>query len=85
LLQWLHPPETLTAVIADPQLPFSGKWTWDIQPVNGGSRLRIYETGDVHNPIFRFVARFVMGYTRTMDLYLKALGTKFGENVRPAN
>lgn len=81
----MRPPERLTAVIADPKLPFSGTWTWDIQPVNGGASVRIHETGRVHNPIFRFVARFVLGYTKTMDQYLKALGTKFGENVQPGN
>jgi uncharacterized protein YndB with AHSA1/START domain len=81
----MHPPERLTAVIADPKLPFSGTWTWDIRPANGGSSVRIHETGKVRNPIFRFVARFVLGYTKTMDQYLKALGTKFGEDVQSGN
>jgi uncharacterized protein YndB with AHSA1/START domain len=82
----MHPPGGLTAVIADPELPFSGTWTWEIQPANGGgSSVRIREEGKVHNPFFRFVARFVLGYTKTMDQYLKALGTKFGEDVQPGN
>lgn len=79
------PPNKLTAVIADPKLPFSGTWTWKIQPADGGAIVRIYETGKVHNPIFRFVARYVMGYTKTMDAYLKALGSKFGEDIQPGN
>lgn len=81
----MQAPGKLTAVIADPHLPFSGTWTWEIEPVDGGSSVRIHETGKVHNPIFRFVARFVLGYTATMDNYLKALGKKFGENVQPEN
>jgi uncharacterized protein YndB with AHSA1/START domain len=81
----MHPPERLTVTIADPKLPFSGTWTWGIQPSGGGTMVRIHETGKIHNPIFRFVARFVLGYTKTMDNYLKALGRKFGEDVRPGN
>jgi hypothetical protein len=82
----MHPPYRLTAVIADPKLPFSGTWTWEIQSVNGGdANVRIREDGKVHNPIFRFVARFLLGYTKTMDEYLKALGAKFGEDAQPGN
>jgi uncharacterized protein YndB with AHSA1/START domain len=81
----LNAPANLTAVISDPKLPFSGTWMWEIQPVSGGSNVRIHETGKVHNPVFRFVGRFVLGYTKTMDQYLKALGTKFGETVQPVN
>ena len=38
-------------------------------------------TGEIHNPIFRVVARFFMGYHATMDAFHKALGAKFGEQV----
>jgi hypothetical protein len=44
----------------------------------------ITERGLVGNPIFRFVSRFVIGQTATMDSYLRALGKRFGEEVTPA-
>ena len=75
------PPRRLVGRIADPNLPFGGTWTYEITPVANGSTLRITEDGEIYNPIFRFVARFVLGYTRTMESYLRALATKFGEQV----
>ena len=41
--------------------------------------LRITENGYVTNPIFRFVARFFMGYTSEIRKYLTALAQHFGE------
>jgi uncharacterized protein YndB with AHSA1/START domain len=76
------PPARMAVRIADPNLPFGGTWTYVIEPVESGSALRITEDGEVYNPIFRFMARFVFGYTATMDDYLKALGARFGETVR---
>src|ERR1700733_14289277 len=35
--------------------------------------------GEIYNPIFRVAARFVLGYSRTQEQYLQALGAKFGE------
>lgn len=71
------PPRKLVTRIADPHLPFGGTWTYEISPApDGGSTLTIIENGDVYNPIFRFVSRFVMGYTATIDRYLQALQTK---------
>jgi hypothetical protein len=47
------------------------------------STLRITEDGEIRNPIFRFVARFFLGYTATMEAYLRDLGRRFGETVQP--
>lgn len=41
--------------------------------------LTITENGEVHNPLFRFVSRFIMGYAATIDACLKALRAKLGE------
>lgn len=74
-------PRTFQTRIADRNLPFGGTWTWDITPAPGGCDLRITEDGEIYNPIFRFVSRFIMGYTTTIDNYLTALGNKLGEKV----
>lgn len=80
----MEPPRRLVARIADPKLPFGGTWTYEITPAEGGCALRITEDGEVRPVLFRFVARFIFGYTVTMERYLKDLGKKFGENVQPA-
>ena len=76
------PPRVLVTRIADPKLPFGGTWTYEISSqADGSSLLRITEDGEIYNPIFRFAARFVLGYTRTQKEYLQALGAKFGQSV----
>jgi len=77
------PPRRLVTRIADQNLPYGGSWTYDLTPDGSGTRLTITENGEVYNPIFRFVSRFVLGYTSTMDGVLRALGAKHGENVSP--
>lgn len=74
-----EPPAKLVVRIADPKLPFGGTWTYEITPDAGGSALRIREDGEVYNPVFRFLSRFVFGYSGTIDAYLKSVSKKFGE------
>jgi len=76
------PPRKLAVRIADRGLPFGGTWTFEITPEGGGSELRISEDGEIYNVIFRVMARFVFGYTGSIETYLKDLGAKFGEAVR---
>jgi uncharacterized protein YndB with AHSA1/START domain len=78
-----QPPRRLVGRIADPTLPFGGTWTYDIAVVEGGSTLTITENGEVYNPLFRFMARYLFGYHGTLEGYLKALGKKFNEAVVP--
>jgi hypothetical protein len=70
------PPRKLITRIADPSLPFGGTWTYEITPTASGSQLTITENGEIHSAVFRFVARYLQGYTATLDNYLKALRTK---------
>jgi hypothetical protein len=79
-----RPSEKLVLKIADEKLPFGGTWTYEISSEAGGARLRITEDGEIRNALFRFLSRFVFGYTATMDTYLRDLGKKFGETVTPA-
>ena len=75
-------PRKLVARIAGEGLPFGGTWTFEITPEGVGATLRITEHGWVSNPIFRFVSRFVLGYTSNLEIYLKSLGRKFGQTVQ---
>ena len=78
------PPARLVTKIAD-KLPYGGMWTYELAPDGPGTSLRITEDGEVYNPIFRFVSRFVMGHTATIDASLRDLGKKLGEDVKIEN
>jgi hypothetical protein len=67
------PPRLLVTRIADKKLPFGGTWTIDITPSGSGSSVKITENGEVYNPVFRFMSRFVIGHAATIDAYLKSL------------
>ena len=76
-----EPPRLLVVRIADPDLPFGGTWTYEVAPAPGGCTLTITENGEVYNPIFRFMARFVFGYEGTLVAYVTALEGKLGSGV----
>lgn len=75
------PPRRLVTRIADQNLPYGGSWTYELTPDGSGTRLTITENGEVYNPVFRFVSRFIMGHTATMEGVLQSLGKKHGETV----
>ena len=72
------PPRRLVTRIADPSLPFGGTWTFELAPSAGGTTLTVTEHGEIYNPIFRAMARFVFGYETTLASYLDALRKKVG-------
>ena len=74
----MEPPRLLVLRIADPDLPFGGTWTYEIAPDTAGSRLTITEHGEIYNPLFRFMARFVFGYEGTIASYMTALEKRLG-------
>jgi hypothetical protein len=76
----LDPPRRMQVRIADTGLPFGGTWTYELAPHgSGGTELTITERGEVYNPVFRFMSRFVFSHYATIDGYLRALGAKLGE------
>jgi polyketide cyclase/dehydrase/lipid transport protein len=80
-----RPPGRLTMKIADENLPYGGSWTYEFTPTATGTTVRITENGFIKNVLFRFLARFVIGYTGSMETRLRDLGRQFGETtvVRP--
>ena len=77
-----RPPSRRVVRIADRSLPFGGTWTFEIAPEGDGAAVRITEDGAIYNVIFRFVARYFMGYTSSIEGYLQDIGRKFGEAVQ---
>lgn len=76
-------PKRQVVTIASKDLPFGGRWEYDLAPDGAGTRLTLSEHGEVYNPIFRFMARFVFGYTKTMDDYLVALDGYLARQATP--
>lgn len=72
------PPRRLVTRIADPKLPFGGTWTYEISPASDGCMLTITENGEIYNPVFRFVSRFMIGHAATLNTYMKALHARLG-------
>jgi uncharacterized protein YndB with AHSA1/START domain len=94
-----EPPRRRVVRIADASLPYGGTWTYEVTPAaaspaqDGGigvradgaplTQITITERGEVYNPIFRFMSRFVFSHHATIDAYLTALGKRVGESVTP--
>jgi hypothetical protein len=74
------PGQRLVTRILDQDLGYSGSWEYVIVPDASGSTLTITERGEVSNPLFRFMSRYVFGQTAMIDGYLKALAAHFGEH-----
>ena len=65
--------------ITDEKLPYGGSWDYVIEPDGAGTRLTITENGEVYSPLFRFMSRYVIGHTRTMETWLRDLAGRLGE------
>jgi uncharacterized protein YndB with AHSA1/START domain len=68
-----RPPARLALRIQGAGPGFEGTWTFDLAPAPGGTRLTVTERGEIENPVFRFLSRFVVGYGKGLDEYLEAL------------
>ena len=62
------PLSRLVLRIADPDLPFGGKWTYELQPSANGSRVTITEDGEVYNPIFRFMSHVFFSQSASIEI-----------------
>ena len=83
IIESSDPPRRLvTRIDADDKAAFGGTWTYTLSPAGNGTTVSIVEDGFVNNPVFR-VMMSLMGKHRTLDGYLRALGDKFDEAVKP--
>jgi len=73
-----EPGRRVVSRIADTNLAFGGRWTYELTPAGGGTVLRITEDGEVYNPLFRFMSRFVFGHYKSIDQYLEDLERRVG-------
>lgn len=82
--QAVAPVRLVTRIVGE-GLPFGGAWAYELQPQANATRVTITEHGEVYNPVFRFISRFIMGHAGTLEAYLVNLGRKFGQDVAPAD
>ena len=75
------PGKRLVRRIADPNLPFGGTWEFSFEAQPDGVTLTITEDGEIYNPIFRFVSRFIIGHTKNIHGYLNDLQTKVADKT----
>jgi hypothetical protein len=78
----VEPTRLVTRMDAAPDAAFGGTWTYELVPAGAGTQVTVTENGYVSNPLFRVVMH-AMGVHRSVDGYLRALGTKLGETVTP--
>lgn len=78
------PEQRMVVRIADPSLPFSGSWTFELAAKDGGTELVITERGAIANPIFRLLAKVFFDPGATANRYLVDLGKSFGATVEPS-
>jgi hypothetical protein len=78
-----NPPIGLATRIDSRSLPFGGTWTYALRSESPGvTRLEIVENGEIYNPIFRVVSRFLIGYEGTLREYVTDVQGKLGTRVR---
>jgi uncharacterized protein YndB with AHSA1/START domain len=73
VFETVQPGRRVVTRIADKSLPFGGSWTYELTPAGDGTMLRITEDGEVYNPLFRFISRFILGHHKSIDRYLRDL------------
>ena len=66
-------PYRLERKIVGQRLMFGGSWTFELRSKGRQTELTITENGEVYKPLFRFVAKYIIGHHRSMDKYLQQL------------
>lgn len=69
----LVPLRRLNTRIVDTDLPFSGTWMVELEPVSIGTRVVVTEEGEITSPLIRFLWTYVVGYDATVRQYLSDL------------
>lgn len=83
VVSW-EPPRRMVTRIADEGLPFGGTWTYLLESAAPhGTRVTITEDGEIYNPLFRFIARFIIGYDGTLRAYLDGLERDLADSHEP--
>jgi len=72
-----EPENRLVTEIQGHNLPFGGGWEFRLVENGGSTTLTITENGEVYNPVFRFVSRFIIGHSSNLRKYAGFLKKSF--------
>ena len=76
-------PSRLVRRIADPGA-WGGQWEIDLAAAEDACRVTITEGGWVANPVLRLISKYLIGHTRTIDIYLSDLARSYSvQEPRP--
>jgi hypothetical protein len=75
-------PTLLVTGITRRDLPFGGMWTYEFVEHDQVTTLTITERGEVYNPLFRFVSRFIVGYYGSINHFFAALAADLEHESR---
>ena len=64
---------TVETRIMNKDLPYGGYWTIQLEQAEGGTLVTITEHGEVFNPLFRFMSKYIFGHDTTIKQYLDNL------------
>lgn len=62
-----------TTTIITKGLPYGGAWNYVFEREANGCRLTITENGEVYNPFFRFMSKYIFGHDGTLKAYMNDL------------
>ena len=71
-------PSKLVRTIVSDGLPFGGSWTFELEAVQGKTRLTLTEEGFIKPPIVRTMAKMFMDEKATMRDFMDSLQKKLG-------
>ena len=76
------PPLKLVVVTREPDLSYSGTWTFTLAPVNDATRLTVTEDAAIRSWPMRFVVGRILGEDLVIDSVFRALARKLDETPK---
>ncbi|HHJ39441.1 MAG TPA: SRPBCC family protein [Methylothermaceae bacterium] len=75
-------PKYLVTELAKDDIPLSGRWTYQLKEIDGGTELTIITNDRIFHPLLRFFLRFFVPLHAAMDVYLMELALKLGQSPK---
>jgi hypothetical protein len=67
--------------ILNKDLTYGGFWEFTITTMDDGCSVKIVENGEVYNPLFRFMAKYIFGHETTLKNYMNDLDIKLNSKT----
>jgi uncharacterized protein YndB with AHSA1/START domain len=64
-------------------VPFSSSWSYELLPLESGTRIVLTQESSIPGRIDRFFARFVFGRTHAAETFLEAVAEELGSTAVP--